>query len=69
MQSDELRACWIRKGLMQSQVQKAIGIKSQTTMTRKVKHGTFTQPELSRLVRVLDMDDPAEICHILLDLN
>lgn len=60
MNANDLRRCFSRRGYTQARVQKALGIKSQTTMSRKMRDGSFTLPEVRDLVRVLGIE-PDEI--------
>jgi len=57
----ELKAWFIRRGYTQEQVQKAIGIKSQSTFSRKLKNNSFTLKEAQAMIDLLEIDNPATV--------
>ena len=57
----ELKAQFTRRGYTQGQVQRAIGIKSQSTMSKKLRLGTFTLPECEKMIELLEISNPQEI--------
>ena len=69
MQENELRACFVRNGMLLRDVSEAVGWSSPNTITYKMKRGSFTIPEAKKLIEALHLTDPVEICHIFFDMN
>ena len=57
----ELKAWFMRRGYTQEQVQKAIGIKSQSTFSRKLRNNSFTLKEAEAMIDLLGIDNPADV--------
>ena len=53
-----LRAEFVRNGMTQSEVAKAIGV-SESTMTRKMNTGVFGTDEAQKMIDLLKISDPA----------
>lgn len=60
LDTNEFRACLARAGITQKELAKRIGIAEQT-MTRKIKKGVFCTNEVEKIVRVLNIENPAQI--------
>lgn len=60
LNKNELKAAIARKGLRQSDVAKAIGISEKTFISR-VKKGAFGTDEAEKMIRLLDIENPAKI--------
>lgn len=58
--TNALKAEWVKKGLNQSQVAKSIGISSRT-MSHRMKERVFGTDEVERLIVLLDIDNPLPI--------
>ena len=58
--TNALRAEWIKKGLTQNQVAKSIGISSKT-MGNRMKNRVFGTDEAEKLILLLDIENPAAI--------
>ena len=53
-----LRAAFVRRGMTQRDVAKAIGL-SESTMIRKMSTGVFGTDEAQRMIDLLKISDPA----------
>ena len=60
MNSNLLKSEFIKNGLTHAEVAKAIGI-SESTLTRKLKKGTFGLDEADKLIKLLKIANPSEI--------
>lgn len=60
MNTKALKGCIVSKGYTQQDVAKAIGI-SQSTLSRKMKRGTFGLDEARKLIKLLDITNAEEI--------
>ena len=60
MNANALRGEVKRNGLTLAEVAKSIGI-SESSMSRKLKNGTFCLDEAVKLVELLDIKEPTEI--------
>lgn len=58
--TNALRAEWVKKGLTQNQVAKSIGISSKT-MSNRMKKKVFGTDEAKKLISLLDIENPAAI--------
>ena len=58
--TNALRAEWVKKGLTQNQVAKSIGISSKT-MTNRMKSKVFGTDEANDIILLLDIENPADI--------
>lgn len=55
-----LEAAFVLSGKSKSEVAEELGI-SLNSLYRKIQESTFTQPELSQLVEILNIEDPNAI--------
>ena len=58
--TNALRAQWVKKGLKQSDVAARIGMK-QKTFSSRMKKRVFGSDEIEKLISVLDISDPMSI--------
>lgn len=58
--TNELKAAIVRKGMTQRQVAKSLGI-SERTLGNKMKNGVFLSDEIERMIVLLDINDPLPI--------
>lgn len=58
--TNALKAEWVKKGLRQQDVAKIIGI-APKTLSLKLKRGVLGSDEIELLIAALDIDDPINI--------
>ena len=58
--TNALKAEWVKKGLRQQDVARIIGI-SPKTLSLKLKRGVLGSDEIELLIAALDIDDPINI--------
>ncbi len=58
--TNALRAEWVKKGMTQSQVAERIGISSKT-MSNRMKKKEFGTDEVNKLITLLSIKDPMQI--------
>lgn len=54
--TNALRAAWVKRGLTQTEVAKKLHISSRT-MTQKMKCGVFGSDEIEKLMQILDIEN------------
>lgn len=60
MNTNALKAEFVKRGMTQAEVAKAIGM-SCSTLNRKLKNGTFGLDEANDLIRCLKIENPERI--------
>lgn len=58
--TNELRAAWVKKGLTQADIAKELKI-SPRTLTNRMKKGVFGSDEIEQLITLLDIQNPVPI--------
>lgn len=58
--TNELRAAWVKKGLTQADIAKELNI-SPRTLTNRMKKGVFGSDEIEQLITLLDIQNPVPI--------
>ena len=58
--TNALRAAWVKKGLTQEKVAEKLNI-TPKTMSLKMKKGVFGSDEIDKLVEILDISNPMSI--------
>lgn len=60
IQVNKLKALFVEKNLTQQNVANYLGI-TEVTMSRKMQKGVFDSEEIYKMIRLLDIKNPAEI--------
>lgn len=60
IQTNELKAMIVRRGLTQGKLAKMLGIRPET-FYRKMKIGIFRNDEIQKMIHILDIENPMEI--------
>lgn len=60
IQVNKLKALFVEKNLTQQNVASYLGI-TEVTMSRKMQKGVFDSEEIYKMIRLLDIKNPAEI--------
>lgn len=68
VQTNELKAAMVRKGLSQADVAKAIGV-SNKTFCERMKQKVFGSDEIEIMIDLLDISDPMAVFLTVKQLN